>query len=75
MTTPEPNAPRRRPRGAREAWTPVRTGEVTGYKPKTLRNWRSMGVGPPWFYDARGEPRYWDVDVYKWIEKRDGRAS
>ena len=71
MTAPNPNAPRRRPKGAREAWNPARTSEVTGYATKTLRNWRWMGTGPPWFPDARGEPRYWDIDVYNWIAKRE----
>jgi hypothetical protein len=43
--------------------------EILKIKPGTLRGWRSLGCGPPWYTLGR-LIRYRMTDVEKWIEKR-----
>lgn len=59
----------------------ISTAEVaafTGIAEKTLRNWRSQGIGPT--YSKVGMLiRYWDADVMDFFESRkchtDGHAA
>ncbi len=43
--------------------------ERLGLRPKTLDNWRSQGVGPP-FYKIGSRVVYDDVDVDRWLAQR-----
>lgn len=41
----------------------------TGIKPKTLDNWRSQRIGPP-YYKLGGRVVYDDAEVDAWISAR-----
>ena len=46
---------------------------VIGLKPRTLRNWRSMGKGPRWFKD--GQEYYSRLDDLEAYLTKDGGLS
>jgi excisionase family DNA binding protein len=49
--------------------TPNRLADRLGISPRTLQDWRSRKVGPPWIRVGR-VIRYREEDVNEWIEKR-----
>lgn len=52
--------------------TPSQVSEKTGFAEKTLANWRSMNVGPPWRKIGR-LVRYDEVEVERWMREQEKR--
>ena len=48
-------------------WGPEEVAEHLGLTVKTLRNWRSRGIGPPGFLIG-GAVRYRQEAVYAWVD-------
>ena len=47
--------------------TPAQVAERTGFRPSTLANWRSLGIGPA-FVKVGTRIRYDDDAVSRWQE-------
>lgn len=58
-----------------ERWVDTNTAAlIIGFKPGTLRNWRSHQKGPP-FSLAGGNPRYRVSDLHAWMRQGQQASS
>jgi hypothetical protein len=68
-------APREQPPPTPEPeWlTQDQVAKLVGRAPRTVRNWRALGVGPPWHTPAKVHlPRYKRDEVEAWMRGWDG---
>ena len=54
--------------------TPEEVAEYLGLTAKTLKNWRSLRIGPR-YLKTGGRVRYRWADVEKWHDERAGAAA
>ncbi len=50
--------------------TEKEVGQLIGFAPRTLQNWRSRGGGPPFVRVSKGCVRYRRQDIDAWAEER-----
>jgi len=55
---------------------PVAAAKMLGVAEKTLRNWRSQGIGPRYFRISRKMIRYSELDIKRFMEgMKNGKSN
>jgi hypothetical protein len=54
--------------------TPEEAAAFIGFAVRTLKNWRRLEQGPPWFA-VHGKPRYLVKDLEAWVESHAAQSE